>query len=292
LNFSEFSFWWILLLVGTAFFTVRYVGKQLNLWRGVFDSIGLMALSLTLFLNASTSSFVIFSFEILFNYLMVRLMLSRRGWQAQAIATAVILFDVAILAYFKYLNFFVEDVIGLVAPAIATSWQDKSIPGLGSIPPGLSFYTFQMVAFVVDSYTSKRKQALGFIDYVNFVSFFPQVVAGPIERRSDLLPQIESFRFKFTAENLEAGFRWLALGLFMKFVLADNISPFINLEETANAWLVWFFAYLFTLRIYFDFAGYSFIALGLARIVGVRLTLACHLEYLVSGLCVFAADGV
>lgn len=273
MNFSEFSFWWILLLVGTAFFTVRYLSKQLNLWRGVFDSIGLMALSLTLFVNASTSSFIIFSFEIVFNYLMVRLMFSRQGWQAKAIATAVIGFDVAILAYFKYLNFFVEDVIGLVAPAIALSWQDRSIPGLGSIPPGLSFYTFQMVAFVVDSYTSKRKQSLGFVDYVNFVSFFPQVVAGPIERRADLLPQLESFRFKFTADNFEAGFRWLALGLFMKFVLADNISPFINLEETANAWLVWFSAYLFTLRIYFDFAGYSFIALGLARIVGVRLTI-------------------
>lgn len=273
MNFSEFSFWWVLLLCSVPFFTVRYIGKSLNLWRNYFDALGLMALSLLLFQNASTSSFIIFIFEIIFNYVMVRLMLRRRGWEAKLIATVLVVIDIAILAYFKYLNFFVEDVLGLVVPGLAANWQAKdNIPGLGSIPPGLSFYTFQMVAFVVDSYQSRDKKPIGVVDYINFVSFFPQVVAGPIERRSDLFPQIESFRFKFTLENFEAGFRWLSLGLFMKFVLADNIAPYIQLEEAGNAWLIWFFAFLFTLRIYFDFAGYSFIALGLANFVGVKLT--------------------
>jgi D-alanyl-lipoteichoic acid acyltransferase DltB (MBOAT superfamily) len=129
-----------------------------------------------------------------------------------------------------------------------------------------------MVAFVVDSLRPKYKKPIAFLDYINFIAFFPQIVAGPIERRADLLPQIQSFRFKFTAENFEHGLRWLSLGFFMKLVLADNIAPYINLQETANAWMVWFFAYLFTLRIYFDFAGYSFMALGVARILGVKLT--------------------
>jgi alginate O-acetyltransferase complex protein AlgI len=274
LNFSEFSFWWVLLLFSIPYFTVRAIAKSLNLWRSYFDAIGLAAASLLLFVNASRSSFVIFICEIIINYVMVALMLRQRGWKAKAIATALIVFDVAILAYFKYLNFFVEDVIGLLLPGVAARWQAQgNMPGMGAIPPGLSFYTFQMVAFVVDSYVSRDKRSIGALDYVNFVSFFPQVVAGPIERRADLFPQIESFRFKFTFDNFEAGFRWLSLGLFMKFVLADNISPYINLEEAQNAWSVWFSAFLFTLRIYFDFGGYSFIALGLAKFIGVNLTL-------------------
>ena len=271
MNFSDFSFWWVLLLVGIPFFTIRYIAKSFNLWRNAFDSIGLMVLSLTLFVNASRTSFAVFCFEIIFNYVMVYFMLRRQGWQAKAIATTVVVIDIAILAYFKYVNFFVESVVGLVLPGIAESW--KGIPGSGAIPPGISFYTFQMVAFVVDSFTSKKKQPIGPINYINFVSFFPQVVAGPIERRSDLFPQIESFRFKFSWENFETGFQWLSLGLFMKFVLADNLSPFIDLKEATNAWLVWFHAFLFTLRIYFDFGGYSFMAVGLARIMGVKLTL-------------------
>lgn len=273
MNFSEFSFWWVLLLFSIPYFTVRYIAKSLNLWRNSFDAVGLAAMSLLLFVNASRSSFAIFMCEIIFNYIMVWWMLKQEGWKAKAIATTVVFIDIAILAYFKYLNFFVEDVLGLLLPGLSASWQSKSIPGMGSIPPGLSFYTFQMVAFVIDSYTSRQKQSLGALDYVNFVSFFPQVVAGPIERRSDLFPQIEKFRFKFTLDNWETGFRWLSLGLFMKFVLADNISPYIKLDQAQNPWLVWFFAFLFTLQIYFDFGGYSFIALGLAKFLGVNLTI-------------------
>lgn len=104
------------------------------------------------------------------------------------------------------------------------------------------------------------------------MAFFPKIVAGPIERRRDLFPQLDSFRFKFTVDNFETGLRWISLGIFMKFVLADNTAPFIDLTIANNAWTVWFYAFLFTLRIYFDFAGYSFIALGLAHFLGVKLT--------------------
>lgn len=247
--------------------------KWRNLWPDILDSLGLMFLSLILFYNASRSSFLIFAFEVVFNYLMVQLMLRREGWQAKLIATIVIVFNVSVLAYFKYLTFFVEDVIGLVVD-VPENWpQLLPIPVKNNIPPGVSFYTFQMISFVVDSLTARRKKPIGFIDYINFVSFFPQIVAGPIERRIDLFPQVSSFRFKFTLENLYEGFRWLSLGFFMKFVLADNLFIFIDVTQDANPWMIWFQAFLFTLRIYFDFAGYSFIAVGLARCLGVRLTL-------------------
>ncbi|MDJ0575708.1 MAG: MBOAT family O-acyltransferase [Xenococcaceae cyanobacterium MO_234.B1] len=280
MNYSDFSFWWILLLFSVPFFTVRFIGKSLNLWPRIYDSIGLMALSMLLFFNASASSFVVFVFEIIFNYLMVQYMLRCQGNKAKLIATILIIFNVAVLAYFKYLIFFVEDVIGLFVN-IPETWQsDYSINLLTRnfslvrtrIPPGVSFYTFQMIAFVVDSLNSRRKKPIGFVDYINFVSFFPQIVAGPIERRTSLFPQIQGFRFKFTADNIYEGLRWLSLGIFMKFVLGDNIAPYIDLTATSNAWFVWFYAFLFTLRIYFDFAGYSFVALGIARILGIKLT--------------------
>lgn len=272
MNYSDFSFWWILILFSIPFFTVRSLAKSFNVWRGFFDSIGLLALSLLLFVNASRSSFIVFICEIIFNYLMVRWMLRCQGQQAKLIATVVIVINVATLAYFKYLTFFVEDVIGLFVN-IPPNWQQLSpIPVRTRIPPGVSFYTFQMVAFVVDSLAARKKQPIGFVDYINFVAFFPQIVAGPIERRRDLFPQIESFRFKFTVENFEKGFSWLSLGFFMKFVLADNIAPYIDLTIADNPWTVWFFAFLFTLRIYFDFAGYSFVAVGIALFLGVNLT--------------------
>ena len=275
MNFSEFSFWWVLLLASVPFFTVRYVCKRADYWNSRFDTVGLAALSLLLFLNASATSFGVFLFEILFNYFMVSLMLRREGKQARLIATAVIVFDVAVLAYFKYLTFFIEDFIG-IATTVPPNWEAGfPLPVFNTIPPGVSFYTFQMVAFVVDSLTARRKKPIKLLDYINFVSFFPQIVAGPIERRSKLLPQIRDFKFVFIAENFDIGMRWLSLGMFMKLVLADNIAPYITtgMPETANPWLVWFYAFLFTLRIYFDFGGYSFMAVGIARIIGVKLTI-------------------
>ncbi|HBB32491.1 MAG TPA: membrane-bound O-acyltransferase family protein [Cyanobacteria bacterium UBA8803] len=274
MNFSDFSFWWVLLLFSIPFFTLRFIGKSLKRWPEFLDTIGMAAMSLVLFVNASRSSFIIFAVEVIFNYLMVRLMQSRKGGEAKLIAAITIVIDIFVLAYLKYLTFFVEDVLGLVVPGAVNNWQQGfPLPIFKQIPPGVSFYTFQMVAFVVDSLRPKYKKPIGFIDYINFISFFPQIVAGPIERRADLLPQIQSFRFKFTGDNFEEGLRWLSLGFFMKLVLADNIAPFIDLKETANAWVVWFHAYLFTLRIYFDFGGYSFMAVGLGKILGIQLTL-------------------
>ncbi|MEO0491696.1 MAG: MBOAT family protein, partial [Cyanobacteria bacterium J06659_2] len=113
MNFSDFSFWWVLLLFSVPFFTVRYGAKVFGLWRDMFDTLGLAALSLLLFYNASASSFIVFGITIIFNYLMVSWMLTRQGETAKWIATAVIVVDVGILAYFKYLTFFVEDMVSL-----------------------------------------------------------------------------------------------------------------------------------------------------------------------------------
>jgi alginate O-acetyltransferase complex protein AlgI len=258
LDTTNFQNWFLLILYLVPLLLVRYAGKRFNLWRDDFDRFGLLFLSLMLFFygSGSRTSFAILIFGIVFNYLIVRLMQQREGWQAKAIAGVAIAFDVGVLVYFKYRGF----LFGIKG---------------GLLPLGISFFTFTMVAFVVDTLNTKKKkqQPVGFFDFANFVTFFPNIVAGPIERKSTLYNQLSKFNFKFSAENLEMGLRWLALGLFMKFALADNITPFIKYEEIANAWMVWFSAYLFTLRIYFDFAGYSFMAVGIAKALGVKLTL-------------------
>ena len=267
MNFTEFSFWWILGSFLIPFLVIRQVFVFGGLWREEFDRKALMLLSLTLFWNAAASSFLIFIVELAVNYAVVRWITTHdRAVASKFLGYFTIGLDLTILAYFKYLDFLAEN---LLSPFIG---DDLSPGAVANIPPGISFYTFQMIAFLVDTLKGKRQGAPSFIDYVNFASFFPQIVAGPIERRADLLPQAQQFRFTLTSENLDRGLRWLVFGFFMKFVLADNLSPFVLMENTGNAWIIWFSALLFGFRIYFDFAGYSFIGLGIAQMLGVRLT--------------------
>jgi D-alanyl-lipoteichoic acid acyltransferase DltB (MBOAT superfamily) len=148
------------------------------------------------------------------------------------------------------------------------------VPGLAdlAIPVGLSFYTFQVVGFVIDTVV-RRNPLPGFLDFMNFAGFFPQIVAGPIERRENLLPQMQTFRFRWDPDALDAGMPWIVLGLFFKICLADNLAIHFDPRPTDNPFTIWLANVVFGLRIYYDFAGYSFTALGIARCFGVALTL-------------------
>ncbi|MBE9012440.1 MBOAT family protein, partial [Pseudanabaenaceae cyanobacterium LEGE 13415] len=209
MNFADFSFWWTLVLCSAIVLGVRSMSRSLKLWSSSWDRLGLMVISLVIFYNAAQASFLIFITELVLNYLMVCVIQRLSGWKATLLATLTILANLLVLAYFKYLPFLIQDLLGI---AIAPDQTSSIFPDLRQIPPGISFYTFQMVAFVVDSLRSTEKRNLGLIDYINFTSFFPQVVAGPIERRSDLLPQMQAFEFKFSAEAVELGLRWVVLG--------------------------------------------------------------------------------
>ena len=171
-------------------------------------------------------------------------------------------FQLAPLLYYKYAGFLANDVLQL-------HWQGLS--GL-VVPIGISFYTFQKIAYACDS-LALGKEMPNLLDFMTFAGFFPQIVAGPIERRDELLPQLQAFRFRWSAKNLNDGATWIALGLFFKRCLADNFADIFQPTIGGNAWIIWLDNILFGLRIYYDFAGYSLIALGLARCLGVRLTL-------------------
>lgn len=177
--------------------------------------------------------------------------------------------QLAPLFYYKYWNFLINETFG---------WDVRAPSVL--IPMGLSFYTFQTIGFWVDNLRSPSPRPT-FLDYLNFSSFFPQIVAGPIEKRDDLLPQIQSVRFRIHPENIDAALRWIVLGLAYKMVVADNLGllPEKFQIDPSNAFHVWLESLTFGMRIYFDFAGYSFIAIGLGLIFGVSLTLNFRCPY-------------
>ncbi len=178
--------------------------------------------------------------------------------------------NIGLLLYFKYFNFFIENTIAaLQSTGIETNLHTLHI----LLPAGISFYTFQTMSYTLDIYRGELKPRKNFLNYVVFISFFPQLVAGPVERAARLLPQLEAPRI-FKLENLRAGFGLAMYGAFKKMVIADTIAPYVDkiflLDEPSGP-LIWAATTGFILQIYADFSGYTDIARGTARILGIDL---------------------
>ena len=179
--------------------------------------------------------------------------------------------NLGFLGIFKYYNFFVESMAAALegVGVQANFWTLQVI-----LPVGISFYTFHGLSYVIDIYTNKIKPERNFTDYSLFVSFFPLLVAGPIERATHLLPQIKAKRL-FNYAQATDGLRQILWGLFKKMVIADNCAQYVNTvfndssEHSGSSHIV--AGIFFTLQIYGDFSGYSDIALGTARLFGVDL---------------------
>ena len=180
-------------------------------------------------------------------------------------------FNLGILAFFKYFNFFIENFV----TTFQFFGQDINHKSLSIIlPVGISFYTFQTLSYTIDVYRKKIKPSHNLLAFGTFVGFFPQLVAGPIERASHLLPQfssIKKFKYKIAAD----GCRQILWGFFKKLVIADNCAEYVNLifansNDLAGVILL-IGAILFSFQIYCDFSGYSDIAIGLARLFGFDL---------------------
>ena len=179
--------------------------------------------------------------------------------------------NLGFLGFFKYYNFFINsfaDTVNFFGMNI-NIWTLKVI-----LPVGISFYTFHGLSYVIDIYYERIKPEKNFIDYSVFVSFFPLLVAGPIERATHLLPQIQRKR-EFNYSQAVDGLRQILWGLFKKVVIADNCAEIANLifndsSSYSGSTLV-VGAFLFTFQIYCDFSGYSDMALGVARLFGIDL---------------------
>ena len=182
-----------------------------------------------------------------------------------------ILVNLGFLGFFKYYNFFLDNLIS----AFTLFGKELSSNSLNIIlPVGISFYTFQTLSYTIDVYKGKLKPTKNFIAFMAFVSFFPQLVAGPIERATNLLPQFYKKR-SFNHNKAVNGLRQILWGLFKKIVIADNSAEFANeiFNNSANydgSALV-LGVLFFTFQIYGDFSGYSDIAIGTARLFGFNL---------------------
>lgn len=179
--------------------------------------------------------------------------------------------NLGFLGIFKYYNFFASSFASALSGIglYVSPWTLKVI-----LPVGISFYTFHGLSYVIDIYKERIKAERNFIDYSVFVSFFPLLVAGPIERATHLLPQIQRKR-KFDYSKAVDGLRQILWGLFKKVVIADNCARFANVifdsptEHSGSTLLLG--ALFFSFQIYGDFSGYSDIALGTARLFGIDL---------------------
>ncbi len=217
--------------------------------------------------------------SIVINYSIGSALVKNTGWflaHRKILLVAGVLFNLGLLGYFKYTDFFIENINAL----FATSFLLKNI----LLPLGISFFTFQQTAFVVDCFNRKGRLP-SFFDYCNFVTFFPQLIAGPIVLPEEMLPQFaseENRRVKY--KNLVDGLFIFGLGLVKKVLIADSIAVFANAGfglqvehfTMAEAWLI---SISYTMQLYFDFSGYCDMAIGIGRMFNINLPLNFNAPY-------------
>ena len=232
----------------------------------------LLTASLIFYLLPNWEHAYIIVSSILVNYFISLWLLRLPEGSGKPILTGGIVFNLAVIVYFKYAFFGSQVLNGLFDTQLSFSQQ--------ILPVGISFYTFQQIAFLVDTYRY-RNTAYRLKDYALFVTFFPQLIAGPIVHHSQMMPQISAINKKpFCWGLFNMGLLWLVIGVFKKIILADNFAKIANpvfshadkgaALSTADSWSG---SLSYTLQLYFDFSAYSEMAIGLALIFGVKLPL-------------------
>jgi alginate O-acetyltransferase complex protein AlgI len=197
---------------------------------------------------------------------------SRRAW-----VTVSIVSNLAILGYFKYYNFFAESLNPLLA------WSGRAVPALQILlPAGISFYTFKSMSYTIDVYRREIEPCRSLMDYATFVTFFPELIAGPIVRASVFLPQMTR-RIGPTVDRLGIGASLFLLGLTKKVVIADRVAVPVDHVFAHPALfsgrMLWLAAIGYGLQIYCDFSGYSDMAIGTAKMIGYDLPENFNMPY-------------
>lgn len=219
--------------------------------------------------------------SILFNYLVGRTLAqgsdvgSARRKRLLVLGVAT---DLALLAYYKYANFFVDSA----NVALGTHYTLAEI----MLPLGISFFTFTQIAFLVDAARGKAKE-FDLVHYCLFVTYYPHLIAGPVLHHAEMMPQFgQASTYRFNAEFFTVGLTTFALGLFKKVVLADGVAPYAAplfaaaaQGDSVTLFHAWGGALAYTLQLYFDFSGYSDMAIGLSYMIGVRLPLNFNSPY-------------
>ena len=200
-----------------------------------------------------------------------------RSKRAKFLLTVGISVNLAFIAYYKYANFFF-DSINLFART------NFAIPNI-ILPLAISFYTFTQIAYLVDAYRGELKDAnYDLLNYCLFVTFFPQLIAGPILRHDELIPQLRKLRtFRLSQKNIALGLTFFSLGLAKKVLIADNLSPWVatvfSHAEVVSFVEAWVGALSYTFQLYFDFSGYSDMAIGLGYLFNIHLPINFNSPY-------------
>ncbi len=186
-----------------------------------------------------------------------------------------IVFNVCLLGYFKYYDFFISNLN-------AAFGANLTLLHL-TLPLALSFVTFQQIAYLVDSYKGHTKEK-NFLNYALFISFFPQLIAGPIVHHKEMMPQFASkFNFVKNYKNIATGIFIFSIGLFKKVIIADSFAVWANngfdVAEALNFFEAWAASLSYTFQLYFDFSGYCDMAIGAALLFNIRLPINFNSPY-------------
>lgn len=182
--------------------------------------------------------------------------------------------NLGLLAYYKYTNFFIENINSAFGLAIS----EQNIV----LPLAISFFTFQQVAYLIDSYRGEVKDR-SLLNYVLFVSFFPQLIAGPIVHHKEMMSQFSKKLYSFDFDKIGRGLLLLSIGLFKKVMIADNLSPLVKqgFDQASSLSFAegWVTSLSYTFQLYFDFSGYTDMAWGAALLFGIQLPQNFHSPY-------------
>jgi alginate O-acetyltransferase complex protein AlgI len=231
---------------------------------------------------------LILFFTILIDYIAGIYIENAQGARRKLFLTISLVSNLGVLAFFKYYNFFIENVNELI---LAIGLQVHEVPYLNILLPiGLSFHTFQAMSYVIEVYRGNQKAERHLGLYSLYVLFYPQLVAGPIERPQNVLHQFREEK-KFDATEAISGLQQMSWGLFKKVVVADQLAIYVNSIynnwEVNTGFTLLFATYCFAFQIYCDFSGYSDIALGAARVMGYRLMTNFSLPYFAKSVTEF-----
>jgi alginate O-acetyltransferase complex protein AlgI len=259
-----------------AFLPITFLGFVISVRVSeVLATIWLAAASLFFYAYWQPSLIWLISASMLANYSFGQtiLMLRESDRLAKIVLTMAVIANLLLITYFKYYNFFANTV----STAGLLTLHTASI----ILPIGISFFTFTQIAYLVDARRGLVKDN-SFIKYILFVSYFPHLIAGPILHHSEMIPQFRATNYSIRLENIAVGLTIFIIGLGKKVVLADTVAPYANLvfdQPSVTAAAAWGGVLAYTLQIYFDFSGYSDMAIGLSYLFGIRLPLNFNSPY-------------
>lgn len=272
--FNSYEFIFLFLpIVLIVYFNLNRFGKY-NIAKG-----WLVVASLYFYSYFNKKYLILIVVSILVNYYIGNMLNNKKGiesyLQRKSLLILGVIFNLGILGYYKYYDFFVENINYIFKTNIPLLYL--------LLPLGISFFTFQQLSFVIDSYYRKNLQ-YDFLSYSLFVTFFPQLIAGPIVLPTEMLPQFENEKNKLiNYENMNRGLYLFSIGLAKKVIIADSIASFANagfdMMESLNFIEAWLTSISYTMQLYFDFSGYCDMAMGIGLMFNIVLSINFNSPY-------------